>query len=138
VFAQGIVRPRAIGTEFFAHREKIEVIGQGLDISALYGAGEAAASPQHARFLRLSPENASNLRLGGGGKWIRTLSTDCLVSKISGPIRRVIVRLSGYETLMMADGVLMPKKTCAIRNNPRTPSLAPKARDYLLSRAWPF
>src|ERR1019366_1555895 len=33
---------------------------------ALSGAGGACASPLHARNLRTSPENASNLRLYGG------------------------------------------------------------------------
>jgi hypothetical protein len=33
------------------------------------------ASPLHARSLRTSPENASNLRLVGGAGWIRTLGT---------------------------------------------------------------
>jgi hypothetical protein len=34
------------------------------------------ALPLHARSLRTSPESASNLRLGGGAKWIRTAGTD--------------------------------------------------------------
>jgi hypothetical protein len=40
------------------------------------------------------PENTQHLGLVGGAGGIRTLSTDCPVSKIGGPIRRVIVRLS--------------------------------------------
>jgi choline dehydrogenase len=36
------------------------------DLEDLSGAGRARASPLHARFVRSSPENASNLRLGGG------------------------------------------------------------------------
>jgi hypothetical protein len=62
VFAQGI------GTEFLAHREKIEVTRHDSICETLSGAGGAGASPAHARFLWLSPENASNLGLVGGAK----------------------------------------------------------------------
>jgi hypothetical protein len=39
--------------------------------------------------------------MAGGAGGIRTLSTDCPFSKISGPIRRPIVRLSVTRTLMI-------------------------------------
>ena len=42
-------------------------------IAAFSGADGSCASPLHARSLRTSPENASNLRLVGGAEWIRTL-----------------------------------------------------------------
>jgi hypothetical protein len=45
-----------------------------LDHGVVYH-GRRYRSPLHAPSLRTSPENASNLRLGGGGKWIRTGGT---------------------------------------------------------------
>ena len=74
---------RGIGTEFLAYREKIEVTRQRLAMCALSGADEACASPPYARFLRLSPEKASNLRLCGGEGGIRTLGTGYPVRQIS-------------------------------------------------------
>src|ERR1019366_8427977 len=55
--------------------------GARLEMCALSGADGPCASPLHARSLRTSPENASNLRLVGGAEWIRTLGSACLAGK---------------------------------------------------------
>jgi hypothetical protein len=52
-FYPAMCSPRAIGTEFLTHREKIEVTRHDSTCETLCGAGGAGASP-------------SNLRLGGG------------------------------------------------------------------------
>jgi hypothetical protein len=59
-----------IGTEFLAHREKIQVTRHDSTCEAVSGADGAGASPLHACFLPSSLENASNLRLLGGERGI--------------------------------------------------------------------
>jgi hypothetical protein len=49
-----------------------------LTILAFSGADGSCASPLYARVSRIFAENASNMRLVGGAKRIRTIGTDCL------------------------------------------------------------
>ena len=64
-----------IGTELLAHREKIEVTRHSSPFERSPVPIAACASPLHARSLRTSPENPSNLRLAGGEGGIRTPGT---------------------------------------------------------------
>jgi hypothetical protein len=64
------------------------------------------------------------------------LSTDCPVSKISGPIRRVIVRLSLEATFTIARTEAHGRRTCAIRNNlPNSPRSSRTAGLLLAGRS---
>jgi hypothetical protein len=56
-----------IGTELLADREKSNDALR-LTILAFSGADGSCASPLYARVSRIFAENASNLRLVGGGK----------------------------------------------------------------------
>src|ERR1700688_458761 len=78
----------------------------------LSGAGGVSAPPTYARFLRSSTENASNLRLVGGAGGIRTLSTDCPVSKMSGQMRDTILLVGALIAYIGAE-------SAAVRFDPR-------------------
>jgi len=71
-----------IGTELLAHREKIQMTRPGHNSSVLR-CRWTVRSRLHARSLRTSPENVSNLRLAGGEGGIRTLGTGYPVRQIS-------------------------------------------------------
>jgi len=56
----------------------------------------------------IAPKNPRRSRLGGGAGGIRTLSTDCPVSKMSGQIRDTILLVGALIAYLGADETASP------------------------------